>query len=82
MSELPEIKPEELYKNLYEKASTEASKYREQITSLEILATKLRDQRDGFQEESTKLSAELSDRDNLLRELRGDEVLEPDEIIE
>lgn len=59
MSELPQISSEELYKSLYEKASKEASTYREQVTSLEIIATKLRDQRDSVIEELSRVKTEI-----------------------
>lgn len=46
MSKLPEVPNEELYKHLYEKMSEEAKQLREQLVMLELLATKLRDERD------------------------------------
>lgn len=46
MSKLPEVPKEELYKHLYEKMSEESRQLREQLVMLELLATKLRDERD------------------------------------
>ena len=46
MSKLPEVPNEELYKHLYEKMSEESKQLREQLVMLELLATKLRDERD------------------------------------
>lgn len=55
MSELPEVSSEELYKSLFEKVTLENRDLRIQLTGLELLATKLRDQRDSLTESETNV---------------------------
>lgn len=68
MSKLPEVPNEELYKHLYEKMFEESKQLREQLVMLELLATKLRDERDialdGLADQrDTKPSEPLPDLD-------------------
>lgn len=70
MSELPKVSPEELYKSLYEKGSKESKELREQVTTMEILAAKLRNERDTAKAELNEALETIAQRDDLLRSLR------------
>lgn len=76
MSALPEVPREEIYKSLYEKATKENTELREQVTTMEILATKLRDERDDKDSKLTEALANVAQRDELLRSLREPEAPE------
>lgn len=82
MSELPKVSSEELYKSLYEKASNESKELREQVATMEILAAKLRDERDTNSNKLNEALEVIAQRDNLLRSLRESEGSEPPETIE
>lgn len=73
MSTLPEIKQEQILKNVNNKLSEDNSSLLEQVATLELLATALRDQRDQSYEENSRLRDQLSNH-------TPEEVLQPDEI--
>lgn len=59
MTELPEILPVEIYKSLYETESANNKELREQVATLELMATKLRDQRDEALRSVEELNTQL-----------------------
>lgn len=82
MTNLPKVSSEELYKSLYEKASNDSKELREQVATMEILAAKLRDERDTSSNKLNEALEVIAQRDELLRSLRESEGSEPTETIE
>lgn len=82
MTNLPKVSSEELYKSLYEKASNESKELREQVTTMEILAAKLRDERDTTKSKLDEALEAVAQRDELLRSLREQGDSEDTETIE